>query len=265
MLEYEQHGNFPWLKFPLVLELKAPFAHQKDEMSRSNVLVIGATSGVGKSVLQRLLEEDYYIFTLSRRELLTQSENHCHFQCDITDYSSLRGVFDKISRLDFIINCVGVGFYSPVEENFSIYWKQIIETNVLGLINLISCCHQFEFPIRHFVHVGSLAAYRASRTVGNAVYSSTKTAALPILAEFRRSLKTQKRKTKLTLISPGFIEGTEFGEHYFSSSPSRSIDIYSEFKGLCPNDVAESIMYSLNSPENVEIREIVLCSTEQPD
>ena len=46
---------------------------------------------------------------------------------------------------------------------------------------------------------------------------------------------------KVCNVIPGFIEQTAFGEHYFDSNPSAKVDIYGQFTGLLPDQVAEVI------------------------
>nr|WP_315423527.1 SDR family NAD(P)-dependent oxidoreductase [uncultured Pedobacter sp.] len=237
-------------------------------MKKKTFLIIGASSGVGKKVLEILSVNNHSIFTISRKDISSCSADHTHFRLNITKYKSLFKIIEKINnqnKIDVIINCVGVGFYAPMEGDFSKYWKIILETNILGFVNLLSSLKILKTPTQHLIHIGSLAAYRPSKTPGNLIYSCSKTAVLPLISEFRHLLRMEKKATKVTLITPGFIEGTNFDLDYFTSSPDKKIDLYSDFKGLDPVDIANMIMYVISLPEHVEINEIITRPTLQID
>lgn len=237
-------------------------------MDKKNILILGASSGVGESLVKLLSPAEFNIYTASRRDI-SEPNTVTHYKVDISNYSDIEAVFKKLHsqniKLNYLINCVGVGFYAPLTEDYSQYWQKILGTNVLGLSNILSLSLQYRIPTDHFVHLGSLAAYRISQTPGNLIYSASKTAALPLLSGYRKEIKASLKDIKVSFISPGFIEGTDFGKNFFVSSPENKTDLYSKFQGLKPMDIAENILYVLKSPPHVEISEMSIRPKDQPD
>ena len=243
-------------------------------MSR-NVMVIGASSGVGYALVELLSQQDITILALSRRGTTYSGEAKASIinkAVDITVYSLLEAVVsDAVNTnvlpdgLDVIVNCVGVGFYAPLESDFSEYWLKIFNTNTVGLMNIISNILRFSVHSSQFINIGSIAAYRPSKTVGNIAYSASKAACIPIMEEFRRLLRADGNFMRVTNIAPGFVADTDFSKNYFSSSPENTIDLYSAFKPLSPKDVAASVLNIINIDPSWDVSEMVLRPVEQPD
>ena len=56
------------------------------------IIVTGGSSGLGKEIADYLKKSGKSVLTISRRNL----DNTSHFQCDLSDYSSLKKIYKKI-------------------------------------------------------------------------------------------------------------------------------------------------------------------------
>lgn len=238
-------------------------------------MVIGASSGVGYALVELLSQQKINILALSRRGTSYSGAAKASIvnkSVDITDYPELVDVMSNVANsdlfpggMDVIVSCVGVGFYAPLDGEFSTYWQKIFNTNAVGLMNIVSTILRFSMQSSQFINIGSIAAYRPSKTVGNIAYSASKAACVPIMEEFRRLLRADGNLMRVTNISPGYIADTDFSKQYFSSSPENKIDLYSAFKPLQPGDVAASVLNVMDMAPDWDVNEMLLRPVEQPD
>lgn len=88
-----------------------------------NILIIGATSGIGYELWKYYTTKGNSVAVTGRRnEILAQQvkespENTFAFQCDIADFSSfdsmLKNVMSKFGHIDLAIVCAGIGELNP--------------------------------------------------------------------------------------------------------------------------------------------------------
>jgi NADP-dependent 3-hydroxy acid dehydrogenase YdfG len=231
-------------------------------------VVFGGSSGIGAAVAERLARGGASVVAASRRGAAAGHAGVVAVPCDVRDGESVARVLRDAALaggVDWVVNAAGVGFYAPVLEQFAPQWRDIIETNVVGMLNVLAQLRELHRPVRHFVQVGSLAGTRPSRTPGNDVYAATKAAGAMLLARFRAELRAEGVLTRTTLITPGYVGGTDFGEYFFRHAPDKKESLFDRFAPLSPIDVAMTIEYALAQPDHLELSEIVVRPVEQPN
>jgi NADP-dependent 3-hydroxy acid dehydrogenase YdfG len=120
-------------------------------------------------------------------------------------------------------------------------------------------------PLRHLVQIGSLAGTRPSKTPGNDVYAATKAAGALTLSRYREHVRRAGERTKISLITPGYVGGTDFTHNFYrGNADDRQLDL-DEFLPLSPEDVAVAVEYVLCQPTHVELSELVIRPVDQPD
>ncbi len=181
-------------------------------------------------------------------------------RCDVRDPGSVDEMFRALSgrTLAWVVNCAAVGYYAPLDDDHSAAWRDIVGTNVLGLVHVLSGVLRFQTACPLYVHVGSMASRRPSPTPGNGVYSATKVAAVSLLDHFRTELRARGSAMRVALVTPGYIHGTDFGANYFRDTPGHSFDLFESTPSLSPGEVAEAIAGILRSDSRIEVMETVL-------
>lgn len=117
-------------------------------MSRyRNVLLTGASSGIGAATAILLSQEGYSVWGTTRnlakvKELPEELRSSARFvEMDVTDTASVRrGVAEVIreaGRIDVLVNNAGFGIYGPIEEVPVELVKEEFETNVFGMIRVV--------------------------------------------------------------------------------------------------------------------------------
>jgi NADP-dependent 3-hydroxy acid dehydrogenase YdfG len=231
-------------------------------------VVLGGSSGIGAAVVDTMAKRGCQVISASRRGTAVDRPGVSAMSCDVRDAAGIAEVFARAAEaggLDWVVNAAGVGFYAPVEERFAEQWHDILDTNVFGMLQVLSQLRALAVPVRQFVQIGSLAGTRPSRTPGNDVYAAAKTAGAQLLARHRLELRAAGVNTKVTLITPGYVGGTDFGRNFFDSAPELNQPIFDQFTPLSALDVARMVEYALDQPEHVELSEIVVRPVDQPD
>ena len=240
-------------------------------MSPKNIIVTGATSGIGWAIATLLCQKGHHVIGLGRRterlEQLTQSlksasgsiQTHTIDLCDIEAISAL---FQTLPPIDGLINNAGLGHASSLIDGDPRDWKETLDVNVLALC----VCTQkaIQSMITHkksgnIIHISSMSAHRVP--TGSGIYSASKFAVRSLTEGLRKELRARNLPIRITAVSPGFVE-TEFAEHYHKSK-EKAQSIYGQYQVLHAQDIAEQVYMILELPEHVEIHDILMRPTAQ--
>jgi len=180
-----------------------------------NAIVFGATSGIGKSLTEILVNEGYQVAITGRRlALLVALKNKSPNQIlvkqnDIQDVKDVEKIFHEIvtefKTIDLVIQSSGVGFINPkLEWN---YEEQSINTNVLGVTKLYTLAYRLfkNQQFGHLVGISSIASLRGNRAAP--VYFASKAYQKAYLESLYIKTKSIKsKKVFITDIRPGFVD-----------------------------------------------------------
>lgn len=241
-------------------------------------LITGATSGIGKSCAIALAKLGMNLIVTGRRENLLielKKELEEKFSVQVLaiqlNVKNADEVKDKLSSLsnewkniDILINNAGLAagldkLYHNSTEDIS----NVIDTNIKGLLYVTNAIvpHMIERDVpATIINIGSVAGDAAY--AGGAVYCASK-AAVKILSDGLR-IDLVDTKIKVTDVKPGLVE-TNFSLVRFKGDEERAKKVYQGVEPLTPDDVAETVAYIANLPDNVHIAEITLLCNNQAD
>ncbi|MGK7877643.1 MAG: NAD-dependent epimerase/dehydratase family protein [Xenococcaceae cyanobacterium] len=120
------------------------------------VILTGATGFVGANLARRLLQDGQKIYLLVRpgynpwRIAGIRADVHLH-EVELADAAALTGVVGKIQP-DWVFHLAVYGAYSSQTNLY-----QMVQTNIIGTINLLEACLQTGFEA--FVNTGSSSEY----------------------------------------------------------------------------------------------------------
>jgi GDP-mannose 4,6-dehydratase len=129
-------------------------------MNKEKVLVTGATGFIGSHLVPKLIERDYDVYTLERyvtgRYVLGQTRSVKTFFGDVKNHFAIKKIIHEIhpSR---VIHLAAV---SPVAYSYD-HPHEIIETNLIGTINLAEAC------LREIPYFKQFLFASTSETYGN--------------------------------------------------------------------------------------------------
>lgn len=139
---------------------------QKD-MIMKNIIITGASSGIGKALKEHYRKKGNRVFDISR----TIDDKVDSFSCDVSDKTGMVKVFETIAKqvenIDILINCAGFGLSGAIELIPTEKIQAEYDVNVIGsinaiqlalplmskkgkIINISSACALFPLPYRAF-------------------------------------------------------------------------------------------------------------------
>ena len=238
-----------------------------------NVLITGATSGIGKATAELLANEGYNLILCGRRgerlkmlkEELSQKSRIRTLSFDVRDrkkvVAEIGGLEDEWKEIDILLNNAGNAHgLAPIQEGSIDDWDAMIDINVKGLLYVSKAVvpGMVERKSGHIINIGSIAGKEVYPN-GN-VYCASKFAVDAINQGMRIDLN--QYGIKVTAINPGLVE-TEFSLVRFKGDKERANDNYQGYKPLSSKDIAEVILFTIQRPSHVNISDLIILPTAQ--
>jgi 3-hydroxy acid dehydrogenase / malonic semialdehyde reductase len=221
-------------------------------------IVTGASSGIGAATTRALTEAGATVYTGSRRER----------NLDVTDPDSCRRFVESalahLGGLEILVNNAGLSRgRDPVWDSHEEDEREVVETNVLGLMRMTRLCipSLVESGAGHIVNLGSVAGIWSYPSGSS--YVASKFAVHGYTRALRDDL--HGKPVRITNVAPGLVE-TDFSLVRFKGDEERARSVYSDVAlggPLHAEDVAECIMFALTRRPSVNIDEIVLMALAQ--
>lgn len=130
------------------------------------VVVVGASSGLGRSIAIGLARNGARVALMARRrERLHDAAREAGagsvtIACDVTDESSCRAAFDaaatELGGIDGLVYAAGVGPLRRIADTDAAIWQRTLATNVIGASLTTACA------IDQLSESGGIAAYLSS-------------------------------------------------------------------------------------------------------
>lgn len=239
-----------------------------------NVMITGATSGIGKATVEKLLTHNpkAKLWLIGRRsERLQQIKDQwpdrdIRFSAlDVRDRQAVHNWSEHLQqewdRVDLLVNNAGLALGTAAFQDGDMDdWDTMIDTNVKGLLYMTKAVLPLMIPYRagHVINIGSTAGKVAYEN-GN-VYCATKYAVDAIGQTLRIDLLPHG--IKVTNVNPGMVE-TEFSLVRLKGDREKAKSVYNGFEVLRPEDVADVILYCTLLPPHVCVNDITVTCTQQ--
>lgn len=227
----------------------------KFDFTGKNILVTGATSGIGEKTALDLAGAGAKVFALARREqelkkLHDSYMNIIPIVCDITDYfvvnDKIKDIVIQHGKFDGFVGCAGISELIPLRVLNLERAKNLMEVNFWGNINLVTTINKRSISNDNasLVLVSSIAAHKGVK--GKFAYASSKAALIAAVKCFAHEIAPRMR---INTISPGIIENTGCNDGLISSIPENVaenlIKMYPLNFGKV-NDITNMIMFLLS-------------------
>jgi len=237
-------------------------------------IITGASSGIGYATALALSRAGAKIAAGARRadrleslqseiaksggeilihKLDVTKKNECDIFVDV--------VVKKWDAVDILVNNAGLmplSFFKSlkVEE-----WDRMIDVNIKGVLYCTAAVitHMLAKKSGHIVNISSVAG-RVVFPAGS-VYCATKHAVVA-LSEGLRQEFSQRSNIRVTCIEPGVV-ATELTNTITDKALEKFVESTRQMEALQAEDIANAILFAVESPSHMNVNEILIRPTTQ--
>ena len=227
------------------------------DLSNKNIIVTGASGGIGNSIVKRLHECGANILASGTKlekleELKSKYENIKVLKFDISATNQIEEFIENASKelggsLDCIINNAGI-----TQDNLAIRmsleeWKKVIDINLTStfLLSKYSIKKMLKNKSGKIVNITSVVGHTGN--LGQANYTASKAGIIAMSKSL--AIEYAKKNININCISPGFIKTAmtdklddKFKEAIISKIPSSRLGE--------PEDVANAVIFLVSDQSN---------------
>jgi NADP-dependent 3-hydroxy acid dehydrogenase YdfG len=221
-------------------------------------LITGASTGIGAATARQAAQAGYRLVLAARSadklEALAAElggpERAIAVPTDVTEWTDnealVAAAVETFGRLDVAFANAGFGARRGWLEETPEHWRDMVLTNVLGAAYTVrAAIPALKETKGHVLITGSVAGRRA---IPGSLYSATKWAVTAMGEAIRGDLNDTGIRT--TLIEPGMVDTP------FFDNPGEG--------RLEADDIARAVLYAVSQPPHVDVNEILIRPTAQP-
>ena len=210
------------------------------------IIIIGASSGIGREVALQFIRRGYKVGVAARRESALQElktlapEQVIYSRIDVTDDdapSKLLELVKELGGLDIFLLCAGIG-----KQNADLQMDielSTAQTNVLGFIRMVDTAYGY-FREKGEGHIAVISSIAGTKGLGAApAYSATKSFQNIYIEALEQLAQMQGLKIRFTDIRPGFVDTDLLGD-------DKKYPLL-----MCPEKVAKRIVRAIERCEAV--------------
>ena len=168
---------------------------------------------------------------------------------------------DKYGKIDVLINNAGLMPLSFVKNLKIDEWDRMVDVNIKGVLYSTAAVlpHMISNKSGHIVNISSIAG-RLVFPAGS-VYCATKHAVTAFSEGLRQEL-SQRSNIRVTCIEPGVV-ATELNNTITDSSLQGFLESVKKMEPLQAQDIANAILFAIDSPSHMNVNEIMIRPVQQ--
>ena len=230
-------------------------------------LVTGASSGIGEACARALSGNGAKVILTGRNQTklkeLSEEIGGTFLTANLSISEDIINLFESIDgSIDILVNNAGVAPKAHIIDGKIEAFESLLSINVLALTH---CC---QLALKKFdpknggkiVNISSMSGHRVPPSGG--FYAATKFAVRAITEALRYELKSKGNKTRVAMISPGFVD-TPLLENYFRGDEETLTALRQDIEMLKPQDIARTLIHILETPNHVEIGDVMMRPSDQ--
>lgn len=213
-----------------------------------NILITGASKGIGKVIAQELKKLGKIYVTSRNEKALQELKPEKYFLCDLSDDYELAKLGDFIveNKIDVLINNAGEYIYSDIDKTTMNKLNHIVAVNLKAPIYLMNKAVPY-MKSKNFgriINIGSISGVMGEAHAS--LYSATKSGLIGLskavgleLAQFGITVNT---------INPGWVD-TELGKDSINESDFTTeeiLDCIPQKRFVDPKEIAGMIKYLIS-------------------
>jgi len=237
-------------------------------------IITGASSGIGYATALALSKAGAKVAIGARRtdrleklaKKITDNGGEVFYQkLDVTQRSECenfaKAVLEKWGSIDILVNNAGLMPLSLFKNLKVDEWDRMIDVNIKGVLYCTASVilHMKEKKSGHIVNISSVAGRTVFPT--GTVYCATKHA-ITAFSEGLRQEFSARSNIRVTCIEPGVVS-TELTDTITDESLKGFVENAKKMEALQAEDIANAILYAVESPSYVNVNEILIRPTKQ--
>lgn len=233
------------------------------------IVITGASSGIGEATAKAFSNAGHPLLLIARRVEKLEALNLPNSICakvDVTDFDALRSAItnaeEKYGKTACLVNNAGAMLLGSIDTQDISEWQKMYDLNVMAVLNAMQAVlpDMKERKGGTIINISSVAGKKTFPA--HAAYCGTKFAVHAISENVREEVAVDD--VRVITIAPGAVE-TELLSHTTSEEIIKGYEAWKESMNgvIVPEDIARSIEFVYNQPQNVCIRELVITATRQ--
>lgn len=235
------------------------------------IIITGASSGIGAATT-RALAKKHAKLVIGARRLDRLNELKAEFpdekiitqKVDVTKLDEVQALADtaikNFSRIDVLYNNAGVMPVNALINRAHDEWQRILNVNIMGVLNGIAAVlpTMVEQKQGHILATDSVAGHVVVPNL--AVYNGSKFAVRAIMEGLRQEQHTNNIRT--TIVSPGAVATELYNSIGNEDNRKAEIEVEKQI-GLSADNIASSVVFAIDSPNNMDVNEVIIRPIKQ--
>jgi NAD(P)-dependent dehydrogenase (short-subunit alcohol dehydrogenase family) len=227
---------------------------RSDQSPLGTVVVTGGASGLGAATACAIAACGGHPVVLDRQEPSADLE---HELVDLSDTAAAEEAVARVvarrGGLDAVVTCAGTDVPAPLDALDRQTWERIVTVNLLATAATVRAA--LPSLLESHGSVVTVASTLGLRGAGDATaYCASKFGVIG----FTRALAAETAgRIGVTLLIPGGMSTAFFDtrEEQYRPPPDAALSP--------PSEVADAVVYALTRPRGVEVRELVVCPSQE--
>jgi NADP-dependent 3-hydroxy acid dehydrogenase YdfG len=232
------------------------------------VMITGAGSGIGKATAQAFAQSRYPLLLTGRRIEPLRNLGLADAVCAAADVRDREAVTAAITEaeakygpVDCLVNNAGIAPLAKLEDQDPAEWRDLIDINCVGVLNCMHAVMPAMKARRHgtIINISSIAGRKSYPS--HDVYCGTKYFVHAVSEGARRNMAPFD--VRVIVVSPGLTDTdipstmkNEAAKEFWEKGRDAVGPIRSE-------DVAKTILFAYQMPQNVILQELTIAPTRQ--
>jgi 3-oxoacyl-[acyl-carrier protein] reductase len=159
---------------------------------RPVIMVTGASSGIGRHLVEHYVRAEYQVVGCSRRDVTDVTGAYRHFSVDVTDETAVRAMFSAVrkdyGRLDALLNNAGIASMNHLLTTPLSSVMDVLRTNVLGTFLFCREAAKLMRARKYGRIVNFVSVATPLKLEGEAIYAASKAAVVSLTEILAREL-----------------------------------------------------------------------------
>jgi len=245
------------------------------ELKGKVALITGASSGIGEGVAKSLATKGVKVGLAARsieklknieQEIRQNGGDAFPVTMDVADKSSVHTGVQELQEhygtIDILINNAGIMPASDIDALKIDEWDNMVHVNINGVLNVTAAVlpQMIDKHSGHIINLSSIAGRKLFK--GLAVYCASKHF-VAAFSDIMRMEIGKKHNIRVTSIQPGAVATNLYDQITDKNYKEGMEDLRDQMTFLTPSDIANSMIYALESPDYLDVSELFILPTDQ--